>query len=73
MELRPEGGQAVAVAPYPFWRDPLVFSIMARRVPKRIYASDLEFQKAVAGAPYFPLKFTMKSQRADAHSQVAGF
>jgi len=71
IDLRWDGGM-VTVAPYPFRRDPLTFSIMARRVPKKIYSSDLEFQKTVAAAQYFPVNFTMKARRADAFSQVAG-
>src|SRR6516164_8590630 len=69
IDLRWDGGM-VTVAPYPFRRDPLTFSIMARRVPKKIYSSDLEFQKTVAAAQYFPVNFTMKARRADAFSQV---
>jgi hypothetical protein len=72
LELHAEGENLVAVAPYPFRRDPLAFSIMARRVPKKIYSSDLDFQKTLATAKYFPLKFTMRARRAGAFSQVAG-
>jgi len=72
LELHAEGDGVVAVAPYPFRRDPLAFSIMARRVPKRIYSSDLDFQKTLAAARYFPLKFTMRGRRAGAFSQAAG-
>lgn len=71
IELHAEGGGVVAVTPYPFRRDPLGFSIMARRVPKRVYASDLDFQKTVAAARYFPLKFTMRG-RAGVFSHAAG-
>jgi hypothetical protein len=45
---------------------------MARRVPKRIYASDGDFQKTLAAAQYSPVKFTMRAQRSDAFSRVAG-
>jgi Protein of unknown function (DUF3891) len=72
IHLHPEGAGVVAVAPYPFRRDPLGFSIMTRRVPKRIYASDLEFQKTLGAAPFFPLRFTMRARRSGAFSQVAG-
>jgi hypothetical protein len=73
LQLRAEGGGVVAVAPYPFRRDPLCFSIMARRVPRKIYASDMEFQNTLAAAQYFPMKFTMRASRAGALSRVAGF
>ena len=64
MELHSEGAGVVAIAPYPFRRDPLSFSIMARSVPKRIYSNDQDLQKALAAAPYFPLRFTMRGRAA---------
>ncbi len=67
-----EGANVVAVAPYPFRRDPLAFSIMGRRVPKRIYASDADFQKTLAATQYVPVKFTMRARRTGAFSRVAG-
>jgi Protein of unknown function (DUF3891) len=69
MELHAEGGGLIAVAPYPFRRDPLAVSIMARRVPKKIYSGDQEFQKTLASAQYFPLKFTVRARRAGAFSR----
>src|SRR5437870_6868019 len=33
--LQPEGNNAVALEPYPFRRDPLEVSILARRIPRR--------------------------------------
>jgi len=72
LELHAEGANVVAVAPYPFRRDSLSFSIMARRVPKKIYSSDLDFQKTLAAAQFFPMKFTMRARPENAFSQVAG-
>ena len=71
MELHSEGAGVIAIAPYPFRRDPLSFSVMARRVPKKDYASDQEFRKALAVAQYFPLRFTMRARRASGFSQAA--
>jgi hypothetical protein len=71
LELRPESENVIAIQPYPFRRDPLAFSIMVRRVPKRIYASDADFQKTLAAAQYAPLKFTMRAQSNVARSQAA--
>jgi Protein of unknown function (DUF3891) len=68
MELHPEGGGVVGIQPYPFRRDPLSFSIMTRRVPKKIYPSDQEFQGTLAGAQHFPLKFTVRARRALSHA-----
>lgn len=72
MELHAEEAGVVAVAPYPFRRSPLEFSIMARRVPRKIYSSDADFQKTLAAAHYFPLKFSLHAQRERAFSQVIG-
>jgi hypothetical protein len=60
-DLRPAGGNIVSLFPYPFRRDPLDFSIMARRIPKRVYGDDLELQKTLARAPYFAKKFTLRA------------
>jgi Protein of unknown function (DUF3891) len=72
MELHAEGGGLIAIAPYPFRRDPLQVSIMARRVPKKIYSGDQEFQKTLASAQYFPLKFTLRARRAGWFSRGVG-
>jgi hypothetical protein len=72
LELHAEGANVVTLAPYPFRRDPLSFSIMARRVPKRIYSSDADFQKTLAAAQHFPVKFTMRSRRENAFSRASG-
>jgi len=72
MELHTDGAGVTTVAPYPFRRDPLAVSIMARRVPKKIYSGDQEFQKALAAAQHFPLKFTLRERRASGISRVAG-
>ena len=72
LELHAEGAGAIAVAPYPFRRDPLSFSIMARRVPKKIYSSDLDFQRTLAAAQFFPMKFMLRARHENAFSQVAG-
>jgi hypothetical protein len=69
-ELQPEGNNFVALAPYPFRKDPLQFSILARRIPKRAYADHADFQRTLARAPYFALKFTLRARGARA--QKAG-
>ena len=58
-ELRPRGPNDVALGPYPFRREPLQVSILTRRVPKRLYANSLDFQKTLARAPYSALNFTL--------------
>lgn len=72
IELHHEGAGVVAIAPYPFRREPLAFSIMARRVAKKVYSSDADFQKTLAAAQYFPMKFAVRARRQGAFSQVAG-
>ncbi len=60
-ELRPTGNNGVSLAPYPFRRDPLPISILARRVPKRLYGDELDFQRTLARAPYFAVNFTLRA------------
>jgi hypothetical protein len=72
-ELRPDGPNAVSLGPYPFRREPLQVSILARRVPKRLYTDSLDFQKTLARAPYSALSFTLHAGGAlsAAHFAVA--
>jgi hypothetical protein len=70
--IEPEENNAVTVEPYPFRRDPLEISILARRIPKRRYADNAEFQKALAQAQFFALKFTLRAGRARMRAGVAG-
>jgi hypothetical protein len=72
LDLHSEGENVIAVAPYPFRREPLALSIMARRVPKKVYSSDLDFQNTLAAAQYFPVKFTVRARRENSFAQVAG-
>jgi hypothetical protein len=70
-DLEPEGVNAATMEPYPFRRDPLEISILARRIPKRRYADDLELQKVLAQAPYFAQKFTLRAGGTRMQSRVA--
>jgi hypothetical protein len=70
-DLQPEGNNAVTLEPYPFRRDPLEISILGRRIPKRRYADDGELQKALAQAPYFAMKFTLRAGGARSRARVA--
>jgi hypothetical protein len=63
-ELRADGPNAVSLGPYPFRREPLQVSILARRVPKRLYTGSLDFEKVLARAPYTPLNFTLHAGNA---------
>jgi Protein of unknown function (DUF3891) len=67
-ELRPLSDNGVSLAPYPFRRNPLSVSILARRVPKRLYGDELDFQRTLALAPYFAINFTLHA--ADEISQT---
>jgi hypothetical protein len=71
-ELRPQADKSVVLTPYPFRRDPLDISILARRIPKQRYANDFDLQKELALAPYFALHFTLSANRADVHTRAAG-
>ena len=71
-DLQPEGNDVATLEPYPFRRDPLEISILARRIPKRRYADDLELQKVLAQAPYFGQKFTLRDGGIRMRARVAG-
>jgi hypothetical protein len=71
-ELQPEGNNSVTLEPYPFRRDPLEISILARRIPKRRYADHTDFQKTLAQASFFAVKFTLRVGGARMRSHVAG-
>jgi Protein of unknown function (DUF3891) len=70
-ELRPAGPNAVSLGPYPFRREPLQVSILARRVPKRLYSGSLDFQTTLARAPYTALNFTLHPGDALSASRFA--
>lgn len=72
LDLRSEGGNMLTLAPYPFKRDVLEFSILARRIPKRVYVDDADFQKTLAQAQYFGIKFTLRARRTNTMLRVAG-
>jgi Protein of unknown function (DUF3891) len=71
-ELRPEGRNSVALDPYPFRTEPLQFSILGRRIPKRHYGDDLDLQKTVAQAQYFAMNFTLRAGGARMYTRAAG-
>lgn len=70
--LQPEGNNAVTLEPYPFRRDPLEVSILARRIPKRRYSDDADLQKTMGQAQYFALKFTLRAGGAQMRAHGAG-
>jgi hypothetical protein len=71
-DIRPESPDTVTLSPYPFRRDPLQFGILARTIPKRRYADDLDLQKTLARAPYFARNFTLRAGGARVLSRAAG-
>jgi hypothetical protein len=70
-ELRPLEGNTVSLAPYPFRKSPLAVSILTRRVPKRLYTGDLDFEKTLAHAPYIAIHFTLNAGEALSASRFA--
>lgn len=70
-ELRPLEGSSVSLAPYPFRKSPLAVSILTRRVPKRLYTGDLDFQRTLAHAPYTAVHFTVSAGEALSQFAVA--
>lgn len=73
LELRPEGANMVTLSPYPFRRESLELSVLARRIPKRVYADDGDLQRTLATAKYFALKFKLRARRSSMMHKVAGF
>jgi len=71
LDLRSEGGSVLTLAPYPFKREVLEVSILARRIPKRVYVDNVDFQKTLAEAQYFAIQFTLRARRANAIYSVA--
>jgi hypothetical protein len=71
LEVRFDGKNTVSLTPYPFRKDPLDVSILARRVPKRLYADDPDFQRTLATTAYFGLNFKMCAGNALAHTRIA--
>ena len=71
LDLRSEGGNVLTLAPYPFKREVLELSILARRIPKRVYVDEVDFQKMLAEAQYFPIPFTLRARRTNAIYSVA--
>jgi hypothetical protein len=63
-ELRAEADSGVALAPYSFRRQPLSISILARRVPKRLYGDQADFLRELSRAPYFALQYTLHAGNA---------
>jgi hypothetical protein len=61
LTLRPLGGPAIAVSPYPFDIDPLPVTIRATVVADRDYGSDDEFRATWAAAPATELAFALRA------------
>lgn len=71
LDMRSEGSNVLTLAPYPFKRRVLEVSILARRIPKRVYVDDEDFQKTLAQAKYFAIKFTLRERKANAFTRAA--
>jgi len=71
-EVRPAGQNQFTIHPYPFRRDPLAFTILARRIPKRRYSEDSDLQTVIAAAPFFNIRFTVRSRSALNSSHAVG-
>jgi hypothetical protein len=60
-EVRNAGPNQFTIHPYPFRREPLDFAILARRIPKRRYTDETDLQTVLGAAPYFNMRFTVRS------------
>jgi hypothetical protein len=70
-QLRHGGDGGFSLEPYPFRKDPLPFSILARRVPKRLYGDASDFHKTLARAAFFAVNFTLRAGGAAGQTQSA--
>jgi hypothetical protein len=71
-EVRPAGQNQFTINPYPFRRDPLEFAILARKIPKRRYADDADLQSVLAAAPFFNIRYTLRSRSVGNNSYAVG-
>ena len=71
-EVRPVGPSQFTISPYPFRRDPLSFTILARRIPRKRYTDDADLQSVMAAAPFFNIRFTVRSRSASNSSHAVG-
>ena len=71
LDLRSEGANVLTLSPYPFKRGVLEVSILARRIPKRLYVDEVDFQKTLAQAQYFGIKLTLRARKSNVFSRVA--
>jgi hypothetical protein len=60
LHLRPAGGDALVVDPYPFDVAPLRVAVSGRVIPHRDYADDDDLRRALTAAPMTALSFTLK-------------
>ncbi len=71
LDLRSEGGNVLTLAPYPFKREVLEVSILARRIPKRVYMDEADFLKTLSRAQYFGIKLTLRARKTNVFSRAA--
>jgi hypothetical protein len=69
-EIRRESDEVVSISPWAFRKDALAISILARRVPKRMYHDADDFQSTLAGAPYFAINFCLRAAGDNAFGQT---
>src|SRR5262249_12130682 len=60
LKLRPAGGDALAVDPYPFDATPLRAEVPARVLPDRDYDGDDDLRAALAPSPVATLRFELR-------------
>jgi hypothetical protein len=60
-ELRVGAANNITLAPYSFRRTPLSISILARKVPKRLYGDQADFHRELSQSSYFALQYTLKA------------
>jgi hypothetical protein len=69
--VRTVGPRQVTIDPYPFRRDPLEIAILVRRVAKRRYADDIEFQSVLSASPFSNIRYSISSHTVAASTLAA--
>lgn len=70
--VRPAGKNQFTLAPYPFRREPLEFSILSRRIPNRRYTDEADLQKVLTSSPFYNTSFTLHAATKNDLSRAAG-
>jgi hypothetical protein len=70
--VRSAGKNQFSLAPYPFRREPLEFSILSRRIPNRRYTDEADLQKVLTSSGFYNTSFTLHAATKHDLGRAAG-